>query len=233
LSRGWLAVFAKAPRPGLVKTRMSPPLSLDECAELYAEMLADVLVASADFAGRLGLEKVLFFHPPDAVRELVHRAPAGYRLQAQHGADLAQRLARASLEAGAAGVRRLLIRGSDSPTLPFECVEEALDRLDAGADVVWTPDQGGGYALIGLRTPVPELFQVAMSTGSVLAETRARAEALGLQGASTRPALDLDTVGDFHVLRERIDDARSAEEFADLCPRTVQFLAHLSREHVL
>ena len=52
MSRGWLVVSAKAPRPGLVKTRMSPPLSLEDCAELYAEMLADVLMASARFAMR-------------------------------------------------------------------------------------------------------------------------------------------------------------------------------------
>ena len=53
MSRGWLVVFAKAPRPGLVKTRMSPPFSLEECAELYSEMLGDVLLASLRYAAQL------------------------------------------------------------------------------------------------------------------------------------------------------------------------------------
>jgi glycosyltransferase A (GT-A) superfamily protein (DUF2064 family) len=211
---------------------MSPPLSLEQSAELYAEMLADVLAASAGFAERLDLESVLAFHPPDAVRELLYRAPPSFRLQEQSGGDLAERMAHASLEAGAAGVDRVLIRGSDNPTLSFELCQEALDRLDAGDDVVLTPDQGGGYSMIGLRAPQPALFEIEMSTSAVLDETLSRARALGLRASKTEPCFDLDTVGDIALFREWLCD-RSDVEFADRCPRTVQLLRDLSETGVL
>jgi len=225
-------VFAKAPRPGLVKTRMSPPLSLEQAAELYGEMLADVLAASARFARDLDLDPVLAFHPPDAARELVHRTPPGFRLHAQRGSDLGERMDHASREAAAAGAERILIRGSDSPTLERPCFEDALTRLNDGDDVVLTPDQDGGYALIGLRAPEPRLFQVAMSTPSVFEETLARAGSLGLRSGCTRPGFDLDTVADL----PRLDDwlrGQSPSEIADLCPRTVECLTSLSLCSVL
>ena len=232
MSRGWLIVFAKAPRPGLVKTRMSPPLSLEQAAELYGEMLADVLIASGRFAGDLGLEPVLAFHPPDAARELVHRTPPDFRLHAQCGADLGARMAHAAREAAAAGVDRILIRGSDSPTLDRRCFEDALARLDAGDDVVLTPDQDGGYATIGLRLPESRLFQIEMSTASVFEETLARAASLGLRAGQTRPGFDLDTVADLPLLDAWLC-GRSPSEIADLCPRTVGFLASLPSLSVL
>jgi glycosyltransferase A (GT-A) superfamily protein (DUF2064 family) len=186
-------------------------------------MLGDVLVASEHFAERLDLEPVLAFHPPDAVRELVHRAPPSYRLQAQRGSDLAERMAHVCLEAAAAGADRVLIRGSDSPTLPFARFEEVMAGLDAGEDVVITPDQDGGYSLIGLRALEPGLFEVSMSMPSVLAETLARARALGLRVKTTCSAFDLDTVGDFHFFLDWLREHPDSDS-AGLCPRTVQFL---------
>jgi rSAM/selenodomain-associated transferase 1 len=232
LSRGWLVVFAKAPRPGLVKTRMSPPLSLEDCAELYAEMLVDVLRASARFAEDLGLEKVLAFHPPEAPAELVPRAPAGFRLQAQQGADLGERMAHACREAAAAGAERILIRGSDSPALSARVMEQAMARLDAGDDVVLTPDQGGGYALIGLRRAQPRVFALTMSTRTVLQETLTRASSLGLSATTTDPTFDLDHVRDFQPFLEWAQ-ADGGAEFADLCPRTVQYVSRLYASGVL
>jgi len=232
MSRGWLVVFAKAPRPGLVKTRMSPPLSIEQAAELYGEMLADVLVASGRFARDLGLEPVLAFHPPDAARELVPRTPPGFRLHAQCGSDLGERMAHAAGEAAAAGVDRILIRGSDSPTLERDCFEEALARLDAGDDVVLTPDQGGGYATIGLRAPESRLFQVEMSTPSMLEQTLLRATSLGLRAGQTQPGFDLDTAADLALLEDWLC-GRSPSEIADLCPRTVGYLSSLAALSVL
>jgi uncharacterized protein len=228
LSRGWLIVFAKAPRPGLVKTRMSPPLSLDECAELYDEMLGDVLVASARFAAQLGLEPVIAFHPVDAAAEIISRAPPHFRIQTQRGEGLGQRMAHAASEAAAAGAERVLMRGSDSPGLPLACFEEALARLDAGDDVVLTPDQGGGYALIGLRRPEPRLFEMPMSTSTVLDQTLARARDLGLIASTTQSSFDIDVVGDLRLL-----NGIPPEKRADLCARTVQYLSTSTLRHVL
>jgi glycosyltransferase A (GT-A) superfamily protein (DUF2064 family) len=195
-------------------------------------MLADVLSASARFADDLGLEKVLAFHPPEAAAELVHRAPPGFRLQAQQGSDLGERMAHVCLEASAAGAERVFIRGSDSPALTVRPLEQAMARLDAGDDLVLTPDQGGGYALIGLRRAQPLLFDLTMSTRTVLEETLTRARSLGLSATTTDPTFDLDRVGDFQPFLEWAR-AGSGAEFADLCPRTVQFVSRLYESGVL
>ncbi len=228
MSRGWLSVFAKAPQPGRVKTRLVPPLSPEQAAALYDAMLADVLRASADFANRLGFEPVLHFDPPEAMSELADRAPGDYRLLPQRGHGLAERMANAFEQGAACGVSRMLLRGSDSPGLDYPVVEEAVARLDSGDDLVLTPDQGGGYALIALKEPRKELFVIPMSTGSVLAETVARARSLGLAVSLTRPSFDLDHAADLSWI-----DALPPEQSSVLCPRTVEMLWDLRREGVL
>ena len=220
MSRGWLIVFAKSPRPGLVKTRMSPPLTLLQAAELYETMLADILDASLRFAKELDLDPVLAYYPPDAASEFMDRAPAGYRLQEQRGLDLNGRMANAFAQAAAAGVTRILLRGSDSPALDLDVHQGMLDRLDNGDDLVLTPDQGGGYALIGMRTARPAVFELPMSTDQVMEQTLTAARAIGLKSSLTKPGFDLDHVGDFHCF-----DSLPTESLLDLCPRTVASIA--------
>lgn len=228
MSRGWLSVFAKAPQPGRVKTRMCPPLSPEQAAALYDAMLTDVLVASADFAKRRDLEPVLHFDPPDAQAELARRAPRAYQLRAQVGLDLAERMANAFEQAEAAGADRVLLRGSDSPGLDHATVEDALARLDSGQDLVLTPDQGGGYVLIALKKPRRELFEIGLSTGSVLTETLARARSLGLEASLTRASFDLDRAPDLAWI-----DGLPPERSSVLCPRTVEIIQDFRRDGVL
>lgn len=228
MSRGWLSVFAKAPHPGRVKTRLSPPLSPESAASLYAAMLEDVLHASAVFSRRLGLEPVLHFDPPDARGELERYAPPGYRFRPQRGRGLAERMANAFEEAAAEGVERVLLRGSDSPGLDLPVVAAALAGLEGGADLVLTPDQGGGYALIALKEPRRELFDVVLSTGSVLEETLARARALGLVVSLTPASFDLDLVADLARLDDLPPDRSSV-----LCPRTVEIVRDFRARAVL
>ena len=95
---------------------------------------------------------------------------------------------------------------------------EALAALDT-ADVVLAPDADGGYGLVGLRRPVPGLFEHAMSTGRVFEDTRANALERGLRVATVCAGFDLDTVADLSRL------ARARGEHAErLCPRTLSFL---------
>jgi glycosyltransferase A (GT-A) superfamily protein (DUF2064 family) len=122
----------------------------------------------------------------------------------------------------------MLLRGSDSPGLDFSVVEDAVARLDSGDDLVLSPDQGGGYALIALKKPRSELFDIPMSTGSVLTETVARAQALGLTVSLTRPTFDLDSAADFAWI-----DALAPERSSVLCPRTVEILGEFRRGGVL
>ena len=228
MSRGWLIVFAKAPRPGLVKTRLCPPLSPDQAATFYRAMLGDVLVSSLRFANALDLEPVLAFHPPGGEAELLSETPTDYRLHVQRGLDLSGRMANAFAEAGVAGAPLALLRGSDSPVLSFSQVNTALVQLEAGDDLVLTPDLGGGYAMIGLSRAAPEVFSVRMSTQDVLSETIAIADSLGLRHSTTNETLDVDRVEDFAAL-EKIP----AKELLDSCPRTVKVIAELRKNGVL
>ena len=207
---------------------MSPPLGLDECAELYRAMLTDVLAASEEIARALDLTPVLAFYPPDAVAELIGHTPAGFRLQIQRGADLGERMANAFAEAAAAGAERILLRGTDSPALDPAVFEDALSRLDSGDDLVLTPDQSGGYVLIGTRTPQPEIFEVAMSTADMLEQTLRVADVLRLRSSTTTPGFDLDTVDDLRRL-----SALTSAQLSDRCPRTVESIALLRLDTLL
>jgi rSAM/selenodomain-associated transferase 1 len=216
--RGAIVVFAKAPRPGLVKTRMSPPLSLEEAAELYASLLDDVLATTAELAAELDLAPIVTVHPPDACAELVDRAPASYRVMAQRGRDLSERMRWAMLEVAAGGASPILMRGSDSPVLGTQVARQALEALEI-CDLVLCPDRDGGYNLVGLRTAVSGLFQHPMSTASVLEDTLAGARALGLRVSLLEPLFDIDTAGDLAELN-RI----RREPAGRLCPRTLAYL---------
>ena len=215
--RAVLIVFAKVPRPGEVKTRMCPPLSHLEAAELYASMLADVLEASSRAARRLGIDPVLALHPGALGRALSIDVPTPFRVVSQRGPDLAARMAWAVREAAAGGAPRLLGRGSDSPALDEDAISAALDALDRH-DVVLRPDLDGGYNLVGLRRPTTAIFDHPMSTGPVLADTLARARGLGLSAQVAAPGFDLDTIADLRWL------ARERVRAAGLCARTLDFI---------
>ncbi len=226
-AEGVLLVFAKEPRPGFVKTRMTPHFSAEKAAQFYACLLDDVLEVSLSAGAALGLDVVLAVSPTSACREFAERAealcgdsPSSYQVVAQRGSDLSERMASAVSEARAAGYPRILLRGSDSPLLGEEHLREVLEALER----VWvaiTPDQGGGYALIGLRGPVEGLFDHPMSTAEVLDQTLGCARAQGLAAHLCQPTIDLDTPGDLATLR-----SAGSQKIADLCPRTAAFLVN-------
>ncbi len=220
--RGVLLVFAKEPEPGRVKTRMVPPLSPQQASDLHREMLLDVLLASGRIAAQVGLAPILAVHPPGAAPALAQRAPTEFRVVPQRGANLGERMEWAIREAAAGGVDRILLRGSDSPTLDRECIEDTLRSLDA-FDLAISPDLRSGYNLIGVRGPAPGLFDHAMSTATALEDTLANAAALQLRADVQRTSFDLDTASDL----SRLADARAGPRgaaVAQLCPRTLAFL---------
>jgi rSAM/selenodomain-associated transferase 1 len=216
--RGAVIVFAKAPRVGFVKTRMVPPLSGDQAAELYGHMLDDVLAATAHLADTLGLDAHLCVYPEDGCRELLPRTPSSYRVFAQRGRDLAERMTWAIAEVSAGGASPVLVRGSDSPALSRVHFEAVLDALRHD-DVAICPDLDGGYNMVGVREPAPGLFAHPMSTGSVLEDTLACARGLELRCTVTPPCFDLDTPADFAALAAARREGATAG-----CPRTLAFL---------
>jgi rSAM/selenodomain-associated transferase 1 len=216
--RGALVVFAKVPRRGGVKTRLCPPLSPAQAAAFYGCMLDDVLEASAAFARSLELDPVLALAPAAGASEVIARAPSCYRVIAQRGRDLSRRMEWAAAELAASGATPVLLRGSDSPCLGEVRVGEALRALER-ADVALCPDTDGGYNLVGLRRPVPGLFDHPMSTAHVLDDTVGRASALGLSCALLAPSFDVDTAADLRLLERARREGDTA-----LCPRTLAFL---------
>jgi hypothetical protein len=136
----------------------------------------------------------------------------GVRLLAQSGDDLGGRMADAFARAFPRGASRVALVGSDAPSLSRETVVRALSAL-AAADVVLAPSGDGGYSLIALGAPRPELFTgVEWSTPRVLEQTRARAAAAGLAAGEIEPLPDVDTLEDLRArwpaVRPLLESAR-------------------------
>jgi len=213
-----IVVFARSPAAGEVKTRLTPPFTPEQAADFYAAMLADVLAATAEWARALQSTALVAVHPwlrRDAVSRL---APGALRLVPQRGRDLGARMTWAVREAAAAGARRILLRGSDSPTLDRTAIAAVLDPLE-DHDLVLRPDHDGGYGAIGLRQPVPGLFDHPMGTGGVLADTLANARRLGLRSHVAESGFDIDVASDL----TRLAAARASGAAAS-CPRTLAYL---------
>jgi rSAM/selenodomain-associated transferase 1 len=137
---------------------------------------------------------ILRYTPDDASAELTTWLKRGWQLEPQESGDLGQRLARAFAHHFAQGAATVLILGSDCPYVERSDLTAATAALQA-ADVVIGPARDGGYWLIGLKEPHPELFQgVRWSSESVLDETRRRASEAGLHVELLRLLEDVDTL---------------------------------------
>ena len=186
----------KHPRPGEVKTRLAAAIGAEAAALLYRALAEQVLEATTPFPG--DYERLVFFDPPESLPGMRDWLP-GVRLMAQSGHDLGARMADAFARAFARGARRVAIVGTDAPGVSRATVREALSALDA-ADVVIGPAADGGYYLIALRAPRPELFSgIAWSTPSVREQTLARAAAAGLSAHELAPLRDVDTLDDLRA----------------------------------
>ena len=170
-----IVIFAKAPVPGSVKTRLIPALGAVGAARLAQRMLANT-VAHALAAQVATTELCATPHPDDP--SWAGHLPPGVRLADQGPGDLGQRLGAAALRVIDGGERVLLI-GSDCPALDAQRLAEAAARLESH-DCVIHPARDGGYVLLGLARFDASLFSaIAWSTDTVAATTIARIKALG------------------------------------------------------
>jgi hypothetical protein len=191
-----LVVFVKHPAPGAVKTRLAAAVGPVAAAELYRALAEHVLAATTPAPGEY--ERLVFYAPPQAQDQMRAWLP-GIRLLAQSEGDLGTRLSDATARAFARGASRVAVVGTDAPGLARGAVAAALDALD-GADVAIGPTEDGGYYLLALRRPRPELFaDIAWSTPSVAAGTRARAAAGGLVVRELPVLRDVDTLEDVRL----------------------------------
>lgn len=197
-----LIIFAKEPRPGHVKTRLSPPLSPEEAAQLYHSFLLDIL---EEMARGPDVRLALAFSPLGAQVFFRGLAPPGTDLFPQEGADLGERMVRAFVRGFAAGFGPVMLRGSDVPDLPAAAVSEAREALTTDrAQVVLGPCPDGGYYLVGLAEPQPLLFQgLAWSSGTVLTDTLSAARQLDLRVHLLPSWPDIDTYADLKTFLHR------------------------------
>ena len=173
-----IVIFAKAPRPGAVKTRLIPALGAVGAARLARRML-DHALQQAQAAGAGEVELCMSPAPGAAAWQGID-VPAGVERTAQDTGDLGQRMAGAVHRVTTRHGRPALLMGSDCPGLTSLAISAAAARLD-DYDVVLVPAADGGYVLIGLKSPCPALFtEMPWSTPAVCAETLRRAATLGL-----------------------------------------------------
>jgi hypothetical protein len=197
-----VAIMARVPAAGRVKTRLCPPLTPDQAARLARCFLQDRV---EQLAAIPEASPLVAFTPADLETELRRLLPGDVRLVPQEGADLGARLDRILTDLLVESGTGAIAIDTDSPTVPTDYLRQACTHLArATADVVLGPCEDGGYYLIGLRQPAPALFrEMPWSTAAVLDETVTRVRRLGLRLALLPPWFDVDRAEDLDRLRER------------------------------
>src|SRR5882757_10256986 len=241
-----LAVMTKAPRAGRVKTRLVPPLTPEEAAELNKCFLRDTAAAiSSVCSGGLrrpnadntqllpGAQKappqcgpVAVYTPVGAESAYNDVLPADFSLLPQRGDKFGERLYLAVEDLFKCGFDSLCLIDSDSPTVPAENFEQAVELLSAGEDrVVLGPSDDGGYYLIGVKKPHRHLFeQIDWSTKRVLNQTMQRATEIGIESKLLPTGYDVD---DGASLRRLCDELLGEKGDTSVAPITRKFLARL------
>ena len=210
-----LAVFARAPELGRVKTRLCPPFTADEAVRFHRALVEDTL----DHLGKLNrpdLSRVLLLSRP-LLQATDLDVPRGWMVGIQSPGDLGAKLSGFFQGAFRREVLRVVVVGCDSPTLPLDVVDDAFEDLTR-VDVTLGPAADGGYYLIGARLFLPDLFlAISWGTEDVLRQTRDVLDRLGHRYHLLVPWYDVDRPRDLEKLREEIRYLQRAHP--ELVPR--------------
>lgn len=206
-----LGIFAKEPVPGRVKTRLTPPLSSGEAAELYRIALQETVanMVNGDFELTIcyaGAEKYF------------QESFVDISLYEQVGDDLGARMSNALQQFFRQGYQRVVLIGSDSPDLSRDLIEQAFVALEQQA-LVLAPAQDGGYVLIGESVHHPQLFDdMPWSSADVRSITCRRADAAGINYCLLSDWDDLDDLEALHRFLQRSPDSETAKYLRSLAP---------------
>ena len=197
-----LLVFAKVPRPGAVKTRLTPPLSPTEAARLYTAFLRDTL----RHAVQLNADVRLYLVPP-LPDDGLDAVPSAVSVHEQRGEGLGPRMRRAIWETLAAGAERVLLMGSDHPTLPPSFLRRAGQALHIPESLCLGPTEDGGFYLLGMSAFYPQPFDdMRYSHSEVLAQTLSRAGRTDADVTVLPQWYDVDRPRDLDRLLTDLDD---------------------------
>lgn len=228
-----LAVMAKAPRPGRVKTRLSPPLTLEQSAALNTCFLRDTTQNLAEVSGSGRSAGVISYTPVGDEALFDGLLPQDFVLVAQRGDGFGERLLCAAQDILACGFGAVCLIDSDSPTVPASAFQQAVDALQRPGDrIVLGGSHDGGYYLIGMKQPHAEPFEnITWSTGSVLAETKAAIARAGIELVELPLWYDVDDGGTLAVLQQELAGTRPsfATEAGYSAPATRSYLAGLTK----
>lgn len=214
-----VAVFCKRPDPGCVKTRLAASIGEENAAQLYDAFLRDTV---ATCRAVKGAEPAIFFAPADAHEYFESLAP-GALLVPQPELDFGERVSSLFAELHRRGFERVVVLGGDTPQLAAARIEHAFEQLTEH-DVALGPADDGGYYLLGLRAPHPELFEgIEWSSDAVARQTTERAADAGLSLSVLEPEVDVDDLGSLTRLNERLLKETGA------CPHTRAFLSSPAR----
>ncbi len=195
-----IIIFAKYPEPHKVKTRLGAQIGHTLAADLYRIFIEQTIaLAAACSADRI----FIAYEPKEHASEFQKILPVGVATFPQDGIDLGKRLLNAFQWTFSQGASRVVIIGSDSPTLPPQFIGSAFDSLQY-SDIVIGPAVDGGYYLIGSKTAHPQLFEnIEWSSTSVLEKTLERASELRLTYSLLSKWYDVDEI---ESLRRAVKD---------------------------
>jgi len=223
-----LAVMTKAPQAGQVKTRLVPPLTRNEAAELNKCFLHDTTAAILNATTDNEASGVAVYTPVGSESAYAGLVPAGFSLLPQRGTGFGDRLYCATDDLFKCGFASVCLIDSDSPTVPASSFARAVRQLaEPGDRVVLGPCDDGGYYLIGLKKPHRELFdRIDWSTERVFDQTVDRASKLGL-GATLLPAgFDVDDAVSLRRLCDELLGGKSTLT-GDIASNTRRFLREI------
>jgi rSAM/selenodomain-associated transferase 1 len=227
-----LAIMTKAPRAGQVKTRLVPPLTPEEAAELNAAFLRDLSMSILRACEMSPARAVAVYTPPGSEAVYENILPREFILVPQRGENFGERLIFAAEDLFAVGFASVCLINSDSPSVPPQNFAEAAIELAEPADrVVLGPAGDGGYYLIGLKQMRRRLFEeIDWSTERVLEQTKQHASALGLRVHELASGLDVDDRASLALLSEQLLSDASPP---DVAPSTRKFLAEMAKRKEL
>ena len=194
-----ILIFAKAPVAGQVKTRLTPPLKPVQAVALHQKLVARTL----RMATKTALAPVILYCSPDQKHPFFIECEQTYAtaLETQQGDDLGTRMLH-GLENALQQMRYVVLIGTDCPAMGQDYIEEAIQRLRSGSDVVIGPANDGGYVLIGTKQAHAELFtDIEWGKDTVFSITMERIMQAGLQLSLLASMQDIDRPEDLRHIK--------------------------------